>query len=61
MPKEEPKLPTPLWGFTENAERWNSRAAMIGIIGLFVFEAIIQKGILELIGVEIGKGLNIPL
>ncbi|MCO5595667.1 hypothetical protein L7F22_049712 [Adiantum nelumboides] len=52
-PKEEPKLSTPLWGFTENAERWNSRAAMLGIIGLFLVELIIQKGVLQVIGFEV--------
>ncbi|KAI5072657.1 hypothetical protein GOP47_0012763 [Adiantum capillus-veneris] len=60
-PKEEPKLPTALWGFTQNAERWNSRAAMLGIIGIFLVELIIQKGILQVIGFEVGKGLNLPL
>ena len=91
-PKEEPKLSTPFFGFTDNAERWNSRAAMIGLFGLFFFELvriyifhlyvpiqcvcgdaqlilvffhvyaqIIQKGFLELIGFEVGKGINIPL
>ena len=39
-PKEEPKLSTPLLGFTENAERWNSRAAMIGLFGLYLFELV---------------------
>jgi hypothetical protein len=32
--KEEPKLPSLFWGFTEDAEVWNSRAAMIGIIAV---------------------------
>ena len=39
-PKEEPKLSTPFFGFTDNAERWNSRAAMIGLFGLFFFELV---------------------
>lgn len=40
QPKEEPKLPVSLWGFTENAEVWNSRAAMIGIFGIVIVEAV---------------------
>ncbi|KAH8941039.1 hypothetical protein BDL97_14G016900 [Sphagnum fallax] len=60
-PKEEPKLPILFWGFTENAEVWNSRAAMIGLFGIIAVEAIINKGILQLLGIEIGKGLDLPL
>jgi len=61
QPKEEPKLPVSLWGFTENAEVWNSRAAMIGIFGIVIVEAIINRGILQVIGIEIGNGLDLPL
>eukprot|EP00252_Welwitschia_mirabilis_P016549 TRINITY_DN364_c0_g1_i1.p1 TRINITY_DN364_c0_g1~~TRINITY_DN364_c0_g1_i1.p1 ORF type:complete len:119 (-),score=7.65 TRINITY_DN364_c0_g1_i1:170-526(-) len=61
LPKEEPKLPSPFLGFTNTAEVWNSRACMIGLIGTFVFELVFQKGILQVIGVDVGKGLNIPL
>ncbi|KAG5095198.1 hypothetical protein GLYMA_18G185300v4 [Glycine max] len=43
------------------AEIWNSRACMIGIIGVFIVEFIINKGILQVIGLEVGKGLNLPL
>ncbi|KAH8955833.1 hypothetical protein BDL97_07G006800 [Sphagnum fallax] len=60
-PKEEPKLPSLFWGFTEDAEVWNSRAAMIGIFGIIAVEAIINKGILQLLGIEVGKGLDLPL
>eukprot|EP00897_Mesotaenium_endlicherianum_P007359 jgi/Mesen1/6651/ME000340S05815 len=60
-PKEEPKLPAPLWGFTENAEVWNSRAAMIGFFGIILLEAVVHRGLLDLLGVEIGKGLDLPL
>lgn len=60
-PKELPKLPEFFWGFTENAEVWNSRAAMIGIIGILVVEFVTGQGILELLGFEVGKGLDIPL
>ncbi|KAM1037977.1 hypothetical protein ACFX13_033450 [Malus domestica] len=61
VPKVEPKLKAPLAGFTRTAEIWNSRACMIGLIGTFIVELILNKGILQLIGVEIGKGLDIPL
>ncbi|XP_006341011.1 high-light-induced protein, chloroplastic [Solanum tuberosum] len=61
LPKEVPKLSKPLLGFTNTAEIWNSRACMIGLIGTFIVELIFNKGILEMIGVEIGKGLDIPL
>lgn len=61
MPKAEPQFKPPFLGFTKTAEIWNSRACMIGLIGTFIVELIIHKGILEVIGVEIGKGLDIPL
>ncbi|ERN07975.1 hypothetical protein AMTR_s00012p00252840 [Amborella trichopoda] len=61
LPKEEPKLPAPFLGFTNTAEIWNSRACMIGLIGTFIVELILQKGILQIIGVDVGKGLDLPL
>ncbi|KAG0469320.1 hypothetical protein HPP92_018648 [Vanilla planifolia] len=61
MPKVEPKLSEPFFGFTKTAETWNSRACMIGIIGTFIVELVSHKGILQMIGVEVGKGLNLPL
>ncbi|KAJ8642381.1 hypothetical protein MRB53_019075 [Persea americana] len=61
MPKVEPKLTAPFLGFTETAEIWNSRACMIGLIGTFIVELIFHKGILQMIGVDVGKGLDIPL
>ncbi|CAL9002589.1 unnamed protein product [Prunus brigantina] len=61
VPKVEPKFVAPFLGFTRTAEIWNSRACMIGLIGTFIVELILNKGILQLIGVEIGKGLDIPL
>ncbi|CAI5511822.1 unnamed protein product [Closterium sp. Naga37s-1] len=59
-PKVEPNIPKPFWGFTENAESWNSRAAMIGLFGVIILEAVAGRGILEMIGVEIGNGLDLP-
>ncbi|XP_009595156.1 light-harvesting complex-like protein OHP1, chloroplastic [Nicotiana tabacum] len=61
LPKEVPKLSRPFLGFTRTAEIWNSRACMIGLIGTFIVELIFNKGILQMIGVDIGKGLDIPL
>ncbi|XP_020204774.1 light-harvesting complex-like protein OHP1, chloroplastic [Cajanus cajan] len=61
IPKVEPQFKPPFLGFTKTAEVWNSRACMIGIIGVFIVEFIINKGILQVIGVDVGKGLNLPL
>ncbi|XP_031276818.1 light-harvesting complex-like protein OHP1, chloroplastic [Pistacia vera] len=61
LPKVQPKFQAPFLGFTRTAEIWNSRACMIGLIGTFIVELILNKGILQVIGVEIGKGLNLPL
>ncbi|KGN58853.1 light-harvesting complex-like protein OHP1, chloroplastic [Cucumis sativus] len=61
LPKVEPKFQAPFLGFTKTAEIWNSRACMIGLIGIFVVELILNKGILQVIGVDVGKGLDLPL
>ncbi|KAK7256776.1 hypothetical protein RIF29_30252 [Crotalaria pallida] len=61
FPKVQPQFKAPFLGFTKTAEVWNSRACMIGLIGTFIVELIINKGILQVIGVEVGKGLNLPL
>lgn len=61
VPKAEPKFKPAFLGFTKVAETWNSRACMIGLIGTFIVELIVGKGILQMIGLEIGKGLDIPL
>ncbi|CAA6661732.1 unnamed protein product [Spirodela intermedia] len=55
MPKVEPKLTVAFWGFTTTAEIWNSRACMIGLIGTFIAELILHRGILTLIGWRLGK------
>jgi hypothetical protein len=54
-------VPPPKFGFVENAEVLNSRAAMIGFFALLLVEGIFGKGLLELIGVTVGKGLDIGL
>ncbi|OIV98626.1 hypothetical protein TanjilG_12749 [Lupinus angustifolius] len=61
FPKVQPQIKAPFVGFTNTAEIWNSRASMIGLIGTFIVELKMNKGILEMIGVEVGKGLNLPL
>ncbi|KAK6942987.1 hypothetical protein RJ641_028364 [Dillenia turbinata] len=61
LPKVEPKFQAPFFGFTKTAEIWNSRVCMIGLTGIFIVELIINRGILQVIGVEVGKGLNLPL
>ncbi|KAE9455593.1 hypothetical protein C3L33_12505, partial [Rhododendron williamsianum] len=70
LPEVEPQFKAPFLGFTRTAEIWNSRACMIGLIGTFVVELLrdfgfvfqtLNKGILQLIGVDIGKGLDLPL
>ena len=40
VPKEEPRLPQPLFGFTQIAEVWNSRASLIGLIALVALEFV---------------------
>ncbi|CAF1935813.1 hypothetical protein Bca4012_074726 [Brassica carinata] len=61
VPKVEPKFEPAFLGFTFTAEIWNSRACMIGLIGTFIVELILNKGILQIIGVDVGKGLDLPL
>jgi hypothetical protein len=50
-----------MFGFVDNAERLNSRAAMIGWIALLIIEAVTNKGILEVFGFSTGGGLDIGL
>ncbi|CAA2966841.1 light-harvesting complex OHP1, chloroplastic, partial [Olea europaea subsp. europaea] len=57
LPKQEPNFNSPFIGFTETTEIWNSRACMIGLIGTFIVELILNKGILQIIGVDLGKVL----
>nr|YP_010338426.1 CAB/ELIP/HLIP superfamily protein [Bangia atropurpurea]UNJ18376.1 CAB/ELIP/HLIP superfamily protein [Bangia atropurpurea] len=37
-----------LWGFTESAETWNGRFAMIGFIAVISIELITGQGLLYL-------------
>lgn len=60
-PKVVPVVKDATVGFTYLAERLNSRAAMIGFFALLAVEGLSGKPILELIGLDIGGGLNIPI
>lgn len=61
QPPRSPVVPPPKFGFVDNAEVLNSRAAMIGFFALLLVEAVFNKGLLELMGVTVGKGLDIGL
>lgn len=61
QPPRSPIVPPPKFGFVENAEILNSRAAMIGFFALLLVEAIFNKGLLEIVGVTVGKGLDLGL
>ncbi|CAG9462949.1 unnamed protein product [Pedinophyceae sp. YPF-701] len=60
-PKKQPNLTNPKFGFVYNAERLNSRAAMIGFFALLLLEGVANKGILEMMGVVVGKGVETTL
>ena len=53
-----PVIEPATFGFVENAERQNSRASMIGWWSLLLVEAVAGKGLLEIAGFEVGKGIN---
>jgi len=38
------------WGFTDSAEMWNGRFAMIGFITVIFIELVTSKGLLYLVG-----------
>lgn len=53
-----PTIEPATFGFVENAERMNSRASMVGWWALLLVEGVAGKGLLELAGVTVGKGIN---
>lgn len=57
-PPRIPVSPESKFGFVKGAERLNSRAAMLGFFGILIVEAIANKGIFEMAGFEVGKGLG---
>jgi hypothetical protein len=58
-PPIQPILYSPLCGFVENAERINGRSAMVFFIVVLIVEAIADKCFLELLGLQVGKGINV--
>lgn len=58
MPPRYPNIPPGKFGFVDFAERWNSRAAMIGFFGILIVELIANQGILQLAGFDVGSGLG---
>ena len=61
MPPKQPDVPPPTFGFVHFAEKINGRAAMMGFFALLALEGIANKGILELVGLQVGKGLGFEL
>lgn len=47
-----------VFGFVSFAEKMNSRACMIGFFALLALEGVCGKGLFELIGLTVGKGLG---
>lgn len=60
-PPQQPSVPAPKFGWVDNAERLNSRAAMIGFFALLLVEAIAGRGLLEMMGANVGNGLPFEL
>lgn len=58
LPPRTPESPESMFGFVKGAERLNSRAAMLGFFGILLVEAIAHKGIFEMAGFEVGRGLG---
>ena len=50
QPTVTPKLEEPKFGFSENAERLNGRAAMIGFALTLIIEYATGQGLLEWLG-----------
>lgn len=58
QPPVQPVVSPSTFGFVDNAERLNSRAAMLGFFALLLLELVAGKGILDLIGLTTGNGLG---
>eukprot|EP00891_Asterochloris_glomerata_P000349 jgi/Astpho2/349/Aster-02226 len=56
-PRKTPEISPPTFGFVEKAERWNSRACMIGFFALLIVELFAKRGLLEMLGFKVGQGL----
>lgn len=57
QPRSRPEVAPATFGFVERAERWNSRACMIGFFALLIVELVAHRGLLDLLGFRIGAGL----
>ena len=53
-----PEITPATFGFVDNAERMNSRASMVGWWALLLVEGVAGKGLLEIFGFTVGKGIN---
>ena len=58
VPSREPDLPKQMFGFCDTAEVWNSRFAMVGFFALLFVELVFHKGLLEMMGLNVGTGLG---
>lgn len=57
-PPRQPEKPEVMTGFVRFAEKINGRAAMLGFFGILFVEAIAGRGIFEMAGFQVGKGLG---
>lgn len=57
QPRRRPEVAPATFGFVERAERWNSRACMIGFFALLIVELAANRGLLDMLGFRIGAGL----
>ncbi|KAL3134733.1 hypothetical protein ABBQ32_007733 [Trebouxia sp. C0010 RCD-2024] len=57
QPRVKPEVAPATFGFVERAERWNSRACMIGFFALLIVEFVANRGLLDMLGFRIGSGL----
>jgi len=49
--EKETNLLSWTWGFTNSAENWNGRLAMLGFLFTLIIEFISGKGVLHYIGI----------
>lgn len=61
VPPRQPDMPPPTFGFVHFAEKINGRAAMLGFFALLLVEGVANRGLLELMGMQVGKGLGFEL
>ena len=59
IPSQQPNFSNRRVGFTFKAERINSRYAMVGFVAVLLIEAATGRGVLEILGFNIGNGLDL--